>query len=369
MYLEPGRVSWAAVWPDTLIEILKWLPVKDRLQTVPQICKAWRKASFDPLCWRAVDLREWCRKKPVDVIDRMVRLVINRSRGHMQELRLSRLEGDSTLQLLAQSDLSSLKTLCIPSSVIPENSLCKLILSLPGLVHLDISKCCTINSKALKIIGQTCKSLTRLDRVLWPEPVPTWWPMDLGDSEALTIAQYMPKLKHLVMSSDWVSKSSLDVIRASCKDLQFVEVKSVDDGEYDLDDDFDDHIVDDSEDEDEDDDIDEEEDEEDTDDNSDPFEEVKSVDDDEYGLDVDFDDHIVDDEDDEDDLDEDDEDDEEDDEEDTDDNSDPFSVDDTEYDLDDGFDDHIFDDEDDPDEEDEDDDTDEEDTDDSGDSF
>ncbi|KAL2628977.1 hypothetical protein R1flu_013663 [Riccia fluitans] len=225
---ELGKVPWAELLADTLVEVFKWLPVKDHLLTLPQICKAWRKASCDPGCWRVVDLKEWCRDHSVEDIDRMVRVVVERSCGGIEDLRLAYMDGDASLQFLARSGLSSLKTLCIPGSYITENGLCELVVSLPSLAYLDISKCDAVTSKGLEFIGHTCKSLTRLDRVMWE--VRTSY-FVLEDSEAMAVAQNMPKLKHLEMSSDWVSNSSFNVIRASCKDLEVLEVVSADDDE------------------------------------------------------------------------------------------------------------------------------------------
>ncbi|KAL2628986.1 hypothetical protein R1flu_013672 [Riccia fluitans] len=61
---SPGRVPWAELSTDTLLEIFKRLPVKDRLRTLPQICKAWRKASFESDCWLFIDMKDWCRDLP-----------------------------------------------------------------------------------------------------------------------------------------------------------------------------------------------------------------------------------------------------------------------------------------------------------------
>ncbi|KAL3686978.1 hypothetical protein R1sor_013287 [Riccia sorocarpa] len=221
---EAGRVGWAEMLPETLVEVFKRLPLKDRLQTVPQICKSWRKASFDPGCWQFVNLKEWCMSQNGEVIDRMVKLAVERSCGSIQELHVTNLNSDASLQFLAQSRLSSMKTLCIPGSNITENGLCEVILAMPTLVHLDISRCSAIKSKALEVIGQTCKSLTRLDRSMWPLTMASMGPSD--DSEAMAIAHNMPKLKHLEMSSGWLSNSGLVAILDKCPDLEYLDVRN-----------------------------------------------------------------------------------------------------------------------------------------------
>ncbi|KAL2628984.1 hypothetical protein R1flu_013670 [Riccia fluitans] len=52
------NIGWDEMPLDALVQVFKRLPVEDRLQTIPQICKAWRKATFDPGCCQFVDLKE-----------------------------------------------------------------------------------------------------------------------------------------------------------------------------------------------------------------------------------------------------------------------------------------------------------------------
>ncbi|KAL2628978.1 hypothetical protein R1flu_013664 [Riccia fluitans] len=50
----------------------------------------------------------------------------------------------------------------------------------------------------------------------------------------MAVALNMPKLKHLEVSSDWVSNSCSKAIRANCPDLQVLEVKFANDDEDDM---------------------------------------------------------------------------------------------------------------------------------------
>ncbi|BFI32173.1 protein MpFBW2 [Marchantia polymorpha subsp. ruderalis] len=220
---EQANVRWAEMLPETLVEVMRRLPSRELLQTVPQVCKAWRKASLDPACWQVVDLKDWCISAGGgEIVDRMVKLVVSRSCGGIRELRVTNLDSDASLHYLAQSRLSSLRTLCIPSSKITEAGLCELILTLPSLVHLDISKCSAIKCKALEVIGQTCESLIRLDRSMWALNLATMGPSD--DSEALAIAHNMPKLKHLEMVSGLLTNAGLIAILDKCPDLEYLDV-------------------------------------------------------------------------------------------------------------------------------------------------
>ncbi|KAL2628966.1 hypothetical protein R1flu_013652 [Riccia fluitans] len=121
------------------------------------------------------------------------------------------------------SHLSTLKALSIPSSSVTEEGICELIPTLPTVVHLDMSRCGSIRSKALEIIGQTCKSLTRLDRVMWP-----LYGEQMNDSNDDSDAKAfnIPKLTLLEMSAGWLPGSSLATILENCPELEHLEIES-----------------------------------------------------------------------------------------------------------------------------------------------
>ncbi|OAE23773.1 hypothetical protein AXG93_2114s1000 [Marchantia polymorpha subsp. ruderalis] len=108
---ERVNVRWAEMLPETLVEVMRRLPSRELLKTVPQVCKAWRKASLDPACWQVVDLKVWCNSVKVwrvsagggEIVERMVKLVVSRSCGGIRELRVTNLDSDASLHYLAQS--------------------------------------------------------------------------------------------------------------------------------------------------------------------------------------------------------------------------------------------------------------------------
>ncbi|KAL2628980.1 hypothetical protein R1flu_013666 [Riccia fluitans] len=210
------QVVWAEMPPDALVDVFKRLPVEDRLRTIPRICKAWRKATLDPGCWQKVDVKDWCMERyymintavtPSRVwcesIDRMIRLVVERSCGGIQELHVAYMDGDASLPFLIQSRLSCLKALSIPKSKVTENCFRELILTLPRLVHLDISECGPLESGELELIEQTCKSLPNLKQLKISGGL-------LPCSEIATIRMKCPQLELLEVESDSDSVSSYD---------------------------------------------------------------------------------------------------------------------------------------------------------------
>ncbi|KAL2628994.1 hypothetical protein R1flu_013680 [Riccia fluitans] len=252
---EREKMGWDEMPADALVEVFTRFSVEDRLRSIPQICKAWRKATVDPGCWKFVDLKEWCMHmyrcgRSGEVIDRMIGLVVKRSCGGIEELHVAKLQSDASLKFLARSRLNCLKALSIPGSDVTESGFCELIRTLPTLVHLDISNCTLLKSKSLEVIGQTCKSLTRLDRLMCPlSPASLLWPRSrwgrsirwgrhiasreraafgglTEDSEAMAIAYNMPKLKHLKMSANSLPNSSVATIREKCPELEILEIES-----------------------------------------------------------------------------------------------------------------------------------------------
>ncbi|KAL2628985.1 hypothetical protein R1flu_013671 [Riccia fluitans] len=148
----------------------------------------------------------------------MIRLVVERSCGGIEELHVAKLKSDASLQFLAQSRLTCMKVLSIPESEVTADGFCELILTLPALVHLDLSNCRSIlsNYKALEVIGQTCKSfMDWLDRsysiqdmLLGLDPESTW-------REAISFAE-------------WFFGSDVDEERQLLRDIDFGSSRSLD---------------------------------------------------------------------------------------------------------------------------------------------
>ncbi|KAL2607787.1 hypothetical protein R1flu_026360 [Riccia fluitans] len=98
---------------DALVEVFKRFSVEDRLRSIPQICKAWRKAIVDPGCWKFVDLKEWCMHmyrcgRSGEVVDSMIGLVVKRSCGGIEKLHVAKLQSDASLKFLARRLISLL---------------------------------------------------------------------------------------------------------------------------------------------------------------------------------------------------------------------------------------------------------------------
>lgn len=121
------------------------------------------------------------------------------------------------------------------SQSVTDTSMIKIALGCHMLTELDISSCYEISYKSLELIGQNCPNLTVLKRNLlnWLDPsqhagiVPDDYinacPQD-GDREALVIAKFMPKLKHLELRFSKLFINGLISISEGCTDIETLDL-------------------------------------------------------------------------------------------------------------------------------------------------
>ncbi|EFJ20282.1 hypothetical protein SELMODRAFT_35457, partial [Selaginella moellendorffii] len=215
---------WSEMLPEALARIFAVLPLEERMRSVPVVCKAWRKAAMDPTCWRVVDLHEWSRLMPWEVIHRMVQLVVERSGGGLEELSVCRLANDEPVDYIAKRG-HGLKVLRIPFCQVTDGCIANIAPSLSRITHLDISGCTAISKTALAQIGRSCKSLARLDRNMSFFFQTNNLVAEEYDDEALAIAAHMPLLRHLELCYGSLTNSGLAAILDKCKSLDFLDLR------------------------------------------------------------------------------------------------------------------------------------------------
>ncbi|KAG6535943.1 hypothetical protein ZIOFF_000974 [Zingiber officinale] len=130
----------------------------------------------------------------------------------------------------------NLQILTIKSSQsVTDRSMFKIASSCPMLVELDISNCYEVSFKSIEVVGKECPNLKVLKRnfLNWLDPsqhsgiVPNDYlgacPQD-GDREAMTIAKFMPKLKHVELRFSKLSVRGLVSLSEGCRDLEFLDI-------------------------------------------------------------------------------------------------------------------------------------------------
>ncbi|CAI9780916.1 unnamed protein product [Fraxinus pennsylvanica] len=185
------------------------------------VCKSWGKAVMGPYCWIEIDIDEWSRNCKPEIVDRMLRLLIDRSCGSPRKLCVSGLSGEESILFIA-NHAKSLQTLRLPRSEINDSIVEKVSGMLSTITVLDLSYCINIGAQALEAIGRHCKFLTSLRRIMHPLEV-----IDKlsQDDEALAIANTMPQLKQLEIAYLLVNTASVTEILKNCKQLEFLDVR------------------------------------------------------------------------------------------------------------------------------------------------
>lgn len=228
---------WGDLIREVLPEILGRLPFEERLRTAPLVCKGWRNATFDPACWRSVDTDGWFkRREEADywwefecepVMELVVKSVVDRSRGLLEELR-ARHCTDAAIDYIADR-CPRLAVLSISSSLfVTDKSVTNLAAGCPRLKVLDVSDCYNISNQALEAVGRNCKSLGSLSRNMVNKD---WEPnyrhvvhglglIPGGDEEAIVVSEYMVNLQHLEMKKTSLSNLGLAYLARGCSQLK-----------------------------------------------------------------------------------------------------------------------------------------------------
>ncbi|BBN12549.1 hypothetical protein MPTK1_5g21020 [Marchantia polymorpha subsp. ruderalis] len=221
---------WATLISEALAEVFVRLPFEERLRTVPLVCKGWRRASFDPACWRNVDMEPWFKaKSEVDYgwewecqeeMEYLVRLVVDRSHGQLRQLRTMLCTNDSVEYIAERCPLLTELSIADSFDVVDDAAI-KLALSCPRLERLDLSDCYKVTGKALEMFGIHCPSLVSFSRNMLRSHEFTDVVLPMGDEEALVIATRMQKLEHLELKKSFsLTDFGLMHIATRCKKLE-----------------------------------------------------------------------------------------------------------------------------------------------------
>lgn len=213
--------SWADMLPDALAKIFSRLSLEEMLMNIPRVCRTWKRVSQDAACWQRVDLDEWSRSKGQETVERMVVLLLNRSRGCLRELCVPSLHSDSLLRLIAWSG-SLLQVLRIPNSLVTEDCVCQLTSKFPSITYLDLSGCAALSKASIESFGKNCRLITRLNLNMYPPPNPT---AVASDDIAFAIAHHMPRLKHLEMVYGMLSNTGLKALLEKCTNLECLDLR------------------------------------------------------------------------------------------------------------------------------------------------
>ncbi|KAG6531659.1 F-box protein SKIP1-like [Zingiber officinale] len=240
--------DWSELTPVCLTNVFHRLTLEDRWKGTMLVSRSWRDASRDPSLFVALDLEpmfefagscrsdcaEWWTPAFQRRVDAMLRSAALWAEGSLQEIRVRHCSDDSLCFAAERSP--NLQILTIKSSQsVTDRSMFKIASSCPMLVELDISNCYEVSFKSIEVVGKECPNLKVLKRnfLNWLDPsqhsgiVPNDYlgacPQD-GDREAMTIAKFMPKLKHVELRFSKLSVRGLVSLSEGCRDLEFLDI-------------------------------------------------------------------------------------------------------------------------------------------------
>ncbi|XP_057872790.1 F-box protein FBW2 [Cryptomeria japonica] len=212
---------WEELIPDALALIFKKMSFQEILTVVPAVCKSWRKVVLQPDCWQEIDIEDWCRRCTPEAMERMVKMLVHRSRGSMRKLSVFGLTNDPIFDFIT-SYANSLQALRMPMSEVTDSIATQVAPKLANLTYLDISCCEKMTSSSLESLGKNCKLLIRLSRNMHPQGTVG---QDPKDDEAFAIANHMSRLKHLELAYGLLTDAGMEALLSMCKELEHLDIR------------------------------------------------------------------------------------------------------------------------------------------------
>ena len=131
---------WVDLLPDVLARIFKKPSFQEILTVVPAVCKSWRKVVLQTDCWQEIDIKEWCHCSTPEAVQRMVEMLVKRSRGSMQKLFAFELANEENFALISTYS-HNLQVFCIPDGQVTDAIVTQIAPKLVNLTYLGISYC------------------------------------------------------------------------------------------------------------------------------------------------------------------------------------------------------------------------------------
>lgn len=214
--------SWADMVPDVLANIFCRLSLEQLLLVIPCVCKPWKRASQDPLCWEIIDLHTYSLCRLLSKSHRLMMMLVERSCGRLREFTFPFLKRDDCFELLTRS-APLLQKLHIPNSYTEDGWAIRTAPLMLHITDLDVSMCHNgFSYVALEAFGKHCMHVTKLRRN-------TFYCIDslpniANDFEAFAIAKHYPHLKHLELGNNRLSPKGLRAILDNCPMLEYLDV-------------------------------------------------------------------------------------------------------------------------------------------------
>ncbi|KAJ6797898.1 F-box/LRR-repeat protein-like [Iris pallida] len=214
---------------DFLVCIFMKLSLDELILSVPLVCKSWREASLDPLCWRVLDFQEldimsWHRfakrvaaQYPLSRLSfsAFLKFAVRRSRGLAVELRFPMFLRASMEDLVfVSNECPRLKILVLGSmSLEDRDHISELAGKWTELEHLEMAANPSTFPELASEINLHCRNFSGLKMA------------GLRMKDAMAIVNHLPNLKYLNLSNSYISKGTLLLMMNGCKEIEVLTVK------------------------------------------------------------------------------------------------------------------------------------------------
>ncbi|KAL2649360.1 hypothetical protein R1flu_017488 [Riccia fluitans] len=225
---------WASLMRELLANVFERLPFDERLKTVPLVCKDWRTASQDPICWRDVDMEPWIKARREsdygwefdckEELEDVVKLVVDRSQGQLRRLR-TMFSSNESVHYIAENCPLLIDLSISESFLVEDESALLLAENCRRLETLDLSDCYLLTTRSIEMFGKNCCSLISFSRNMLRTHECTAKDLPNGDEEAVAIGSHMRALKQLELKKlTSLTDFGLMQIATGCKNVESLNI-------------------------------------------------------------------------------------------------------------------------------------------------
>ncbi|KAL4563532.1 hypothetical protein LXL04_027575 [Taraxacum kok-saghyz] len=214
--------NWLAMPHELMTNILKRLGDVEILNTQVKVCTTWWRICKNPAMWKAINIH-----KPDDAdgdadydFEALTKRAVNLSSGELIDFSIKGFGNDDLLDYIVLRS-SKLNSLCLTDCYdITISGLNRALKMVPQLEKLHII-CTSLTRQYTEVMVPNCPHLKsfKLDDLDIYVGINT-------DTDALAIANNMPELRHLVVSSTKMTNNGLKAILDGCPDLESLDIEA-----------------------------------------------------------------------------------------------------------------------------------------------
>ncbi|POO04161.1 F-box domain containing protein [Trema orientale] len=238
------RRNWLELPRDVTASILTRLGAIKILTSCQMVCKAWLEICWDPLMWRAIDMRIDDGPDLNFDLEKMCRDAVDRSCGELVDINIEHSATDELLRYITDRKfylVCIIANLCrlIPGTTfqqikrlrlaycheVSDEGLIHAIEKLPLLEELDL-QVCSFSTELLNALGRSGPHLKSL-KLNEPYIIPDFLPYEGLDvnKDVIAIGKNLPGLCHLQLIGHTMTNIGLEAILDGCPNLESLDLR------------------------------------------------------------------------------------------------------------------------------------------------